>query len=425
MYLKSFFPSMRISHALATREHVLWVIFQQVILRGLVGLKFLLVGRMLGPEAVGLIGVALLALAVTESLSDTGLPQAIVQQPAATNADQIGAIWTLLLLRGFVVGLVLFLGAGPIAGMLNVPSAAPLIALAAIIPLLRNGLHPGLYMVQRDRNFKALAILEMSATGIDLCISILLVFYDFGPIAVVIGSITAELIRVSGSWIFFSVRFRPNFDWGKIRKFVSYGRWIWSSSVLSLLLNQLDKLVVASLLGATEFGFYQMAYKLAQLSVADAAFAFSQYLFPTFAEKYRRSPEKTRLYFVRTLIFVGAGAVVLALCVGLIAPVLIPLLLGPRWITIVPILRALLVTLSLSAIISIIVVYARAIGRPELVTQATALQLMLLLVLAPIAALHYGTIGMAWAMAACIAVAALWILQACNKLRDTSADGRR
>src|ERR1700738_1515674 len=163
MYLKSFLPSMRISHALAKKDHVLWVIFQQVILRGLVGLKFLLVGRMLGPEAVGLIGVALLALAVTESLSDTGLPQAIVQQPAATNADQIGAIWTLLLLRGFVVGLVLFLGAGPIAGMLNVPSAAPLIALAAIIPLLRNGLHPGLYVVQRDRNFKALSILEMSA----------------------------------------------------------------------------------------------------------------------------------------------------------------------------------------------------------------------------------------------------------------------
>jgi hypothetical protein len=50
---------------------------------------------------------------------------------------------------------------------------------------------------------------------------------------------------------------------------------------------------------------------------------------------------------------------------------------------------------------------------------------MVLLILAPIAALHYGTIGMAWAMAACIAVAALWILQACNKLRDTSADGRR
>ncbi|HZZ02708.1 MAG TPA: PST family polysaccharide export protein, partial [Paraburkholderia sp.] len=49
-----------------------WVLLQQFAVRGLVAVKFLAIGRMLGPAAIGSVSVALLAVAIAEALSDTG-----------------------------------------------------------------------------------------------------------------------------------------------------------------------------------------------------------------------------------------------------------------------------------------------------------------------------------------------------------------
>lgn len=67
--------------ARARFEHdaAFWVLLQQVVVRGFVALKFLAIGRILGPEAIGAVSIALLAVAIAEALSDTGLAQAVVQ----------------------------------------------------------------------------------------------------------------------------------------------------------------------------------------------------------------------------------------------------------------------------------------------------------------------------------------------------------
>ena len=69
-----------------------WVLLQQFTVRGLVAIKFLAIGRMLGPAAIGSVSVALLAVAVAEALSDTGLAQAVIQGEHAPTRSQLGAV---------------------------------------------------------------------------------------------------------------------------------------------------------------------------------------------------------------------------------------------------------------------------------------------------------------------------------------------
>ena len=78
-----------------------------VVVRGLVAVKFLAIGRILGPEAIGAVSVALLAVAIAESLSDTGLAQAVVQGHDAPTHGELGAVWTTLAARGVLIGLLL------------------------------------------------------------------------------------------------------------------------------------------------------------------------------------------------------------------------------------------------------------------------------------------------------------------------------
>src|ERR1700756_1700001 len=84
-----------------------WVLLQQVLMRGLVAVKFLAIGRILGPEAIGAVSIALLAVAIAESLSDTGLAQAVVQGRNAPTHDELGAVWATLAMRGVLIGLLI------------------------------------------------------------------------------------------------------------------------------------------------------------------------------------------------------------------------------------------------------------------------------------------------------------------------------
>src|ERR1700761_8880046 len=84
-----------------------WVLIQQIVVRGLVAIKFLAIGRILGPSAIGSVSIALLAVAIAESLSDTGLPQAVVQGHETPSRRELSAVWTTLATRGLLVAMLL------------------------------------------------------------------------------------------------------------------------------------------------------------------------------------------------------------------------------------------------------------------------------------------------------------------------------
>lgn len=379
-------------------------------MRGLIALKFLLAARLLGPELIGLVGIATLSLAIVESLSDTGLSQAVVQRHSTINPREAGAVWTLQMSRGLVLAIALLLLAVPIAALFKVSASAGLVALAAVIPLLRNAFNPGLFLVQRDRNFRRLSLFEASAASLDFAITLLFIHLGFGAMSILLGNIASDFVKLTLSWTWFRVYMQPTFQWRLIKELTSFGKWVWGTSVLTLVLNQLDKVLVARFLGTTEFGLYQVASRIAQLVVADGAVALGQYLFPTFAKRHRSSPKAARDYLSWTMrrLVPGAGAIALVLIV--VAGVLVNLVLSAEWSTAVPVLRALAAPMFLGAIIAVLVAYLRGTGIPKVVTQATIAQLIVLLVVAPPLLYYFAAIGMAISLAIAGAAAVAYML---------------
>ena len=259
--------------AISQPGHPLWVIGQQVVVRGLQAGKFLLAARLLGPEQIGLVGIALICLAIAESMSDTGLAQAVVQHKRRLNQWQAGAVWTLQGARGIGIALALALLSSPIAWAFGATSAANLVALAGGVALLRNSLNPGLFLAQRNRNFRKLCGYEVAAALVDITTTLLLIHSGVGAASVLLGSIAGETSKLLMTWSWLRTPMRPTLRWQLIAPFTSFGKWIWGSSIITLLLNQMDKILVARLLGTSEFGLYQVASRLAQLVVADASVA--------------------------------------------------------------------------------------------------------------------------------------------------------
>jgi len=77
------------------QDAAIWVLLQQIVVRGFVAVKFLAIGRILGPAAIGSVSVALLAVAIAEALSDTGLAQAVAILPGISRSGSTvsAALW--------------------------------------------------------------------------------------------------------------------------------------------------------------------------------------------------------------------------------------------------------------------------------------------------------------------------------------------
>ena len=376
-------------------DHPLWVVSQQVIVRGLMALKFLIAARLLGPEQIGLVGIALLSLATVEAMTDTGMSQAIIQNQKRISPNEAGAAWTLQVLRGLILGISLIILSTPISIFFKLDESAQLIIIAAAIPVLRNSINPGYFLKQRDRNFKVVSFYESSAALLDFIITIIFIKLNFGAIA-------SEILKLTLSWTLVKIKIVPTTQWKSIKELTNFGRWVWGSSIITMILNQLDKVLVAKLLGTTEFGLYQVASRIAQLLISDAITALGQFLFPTFSKKFRHSFQESKKYFSKTIIIVGISVAIIASLVSVLSTHILNIALGDEWLAAAPILRVLSIGMFLGACITILVSFSRAVGKPQFVTQAVIIQLITLSISAPILINVFDSVGMA--LGSCIAM---------------------
>jgi len=305
----------------------------------------------------------------------------------------------LLVCRGLFLSALLLFAAIPISSFFAVQAAAPLIATAALIPVLRNSINPGLFFVQRACNFRKISIYESAAALFDFIVTMILIHKNYGAASLLLGNIASESLKLFISWIWFRIPILLNWNWKSLRSLTGFGKWIWGSSIITLVLNQLDKVLVAKFLGSTELGLYQVASRIAQLIISDSVVALGQYLYPTFSRLNRASPEESKKYFywiLRRLILV---IVIIGILLSFFAKEVISLGLGIEWVNASPLLSFLVMPMSLGALIAVLVPYLRATGNPGYVTKATVVQLICMLIFAPILLYYYGAIGMACALA--------------------------
>lgn len=357
---------------------LMWLLGQNVFVRLLALGKLLVVASLLGPANMGLYVLMTMMLTTAELLSDTGLPTAIIQDPANPDAAKLGAAWSVLMARGVVLGALLGAFAPVVSGFFREQESSWVLAAAGVITMFKGALHPRYFCLQRDRRFELLAPIEITVALVDAIVCIVMIHAHFGIASMIVGAWAAEFVRVLGSWVIRSpVRMVINLDLRLIRGYLQYGRWLWGSSCMTLVLNNIDKFVVGRILGTQELGRYQTSVRISQMAVSDVYTMLSVYLLPTLAEKWRVDKENAREYMIRVLCFSLTLAVGVAAILASSADLLLGRFLGANWAAAEPILQLSCVTTILGAGIAILVSYHKATGRSRNVAIATAVQLVM------------------------------------------------
>jgi lipopolysaccharide exporter len=269
----------------------------------------LVLTRVLLPEAYGTITILTSILYVIGNILDTNVTLFIVRDKNAEQPRYLNTAWTMRFSRSLLSGVVLFVCAPLIATRIyDLPSLIlPLRAFS--LWFLIDGFDSLAFSVAIRRKQARLQMYsELATSVISTTFSIIYCYHYRTFWGIALSMLLNRLMMVILGYQFYR-DLRPRFfiDFSAAREILGYTKFTVPSSLLTLGLNQFDKVVFLRLFDLRLLGLYGLAGNIAG-SVETLISKISQaVLYPRCAHNFRENPDTaiSRYYTENTRLFIG------------------------------------------------------------------------------------------------------------------------
>lgn len=304
--------------------------------------------RLLDTSAYGVVGIITSVAFTLVMLSDVGIFDFLVRHHEGDEEAFLDQVWTIRLIRGVVLAILMAVLARPMAGFLGKPELAPVIAVWSIDFILEGMSSLAFATAVRHQKLWRLSNLELAANVITLVVSVVLAAITHSYWAMIGGMAVGSATRMVLSYLLFpGARRRWHFSRARSREMWDFSRYIAISSILSLAILQSDKVVLAKIMPLSAYGLYAIAATLAVAPGALATPYATRILLAIYAKTARENRSEMREVVYRsrrkvTLLYMaGVGGLIGA------APLIIEILYDPRYRGVAPFLQLLLISTGL------------------------------------------------------------------------------
>lgn len=360
--------------------------FSQALINLLVQIAL---ARLLVPEDFALLAICAIVLEISELLVDGGFASALIQKDSLDKKD-LDTVFYVNVALASLLFCVIALSAPYIAHFFNFVTLAPvLIAVSIGIPLSSLG-NVQNALLQKNFKFKSRMKVSLSAVVLSGICSVSLAALSFGVWALVCGQLLNRLIYTAA--ISFIAGYKPgtNFSFERSRSLWNFGFAVLISNLLSIVQRQAPTLLIAKAFTPVQLGYVSMAQKIDKTASVSLEGSLMQALFPAFSS-IQKDQARFSHAFTKALVLGNFIFIPLIFVLIIVAPDLVLLLFGQKWILVGPYLQALsFFTLSLLSYNT----YKQACLALSLSKQALIADLMVLIIsiIAMLIALPYGII---------------------------------
>jgi len=314
-----------------------WVMAWRLGMRALGLASTLVLVRLIAPADFGVIALATGVMQSIDAMLALGTEEAVIRE-AAPDRHFYDTAFTLNLLRGLSVTVLVAVCAYPAAGFFGDPRLGPVLLFVACLPLLDGVSNIGAVDFRREMRFeREFALMVLPKLG-GILAAMGAAFALHSYVAMLAGMAVNRSLRVVTSYVMHP--FRPRLSFRAWRGLLGYSLWTWALGLVLLLRERADGLVIGRCLGSAEVGFYSVGAEVAALPTTELIEPLGRAAFAGFSAG-RAEGADLRAVFLR---LIGGGALLaLPACVGLslVAEPLVGLALGPGWEAAVPVLRIL------------------------------------------------------------------------------------
>ena len=292
----------------------------------------LLLTRLLFPEAFGLMALVHLVIAGASMMSDFGLRSAIVSDRRGNEPGFLNTAFTLQILRGGVLTLLILLLAGPMARFYDEPQLAEILMLSALIPLISGFNSTRISSASRELMLGRLTILMLTSQSTGIVVMIALAWWMQSVWALAIGGVvTALLLAVLSHILLPGPVNRIGFEWAAARRLFGFGKYIFLATLATFIIAQGDKAILGKYVSLDELAIYNIGFFLASVLWLLSRNLNDQIVFPLYARKppaesaENRRKLNTARFYLTGVVMLGTGAI------ALVGVPLVALLYDPRY----------------------------------------------------------------------------------------------
>lgn len=375
-----------------------WVVAATVGAKGLQGIGDIVLARLLAPEHFGVMAIALALVAVTEGATATGFESALIQRQDRPE-DYLDTAWTFELVRYAGLFGLLFVAAPAIATFFEAPDAELVFKVVALSFLFQGARNIGVVFFKKRLEFHKQFVLEIVPACVYLLVAIVLAILWRNVWALAWAVVARRAVACATSFVLHPYRPRLSVSLERARTLFSFGKWILGSSILVMFRAQGMSLFVGKLFGMALLGFFNRAEAFTTLLFAQLNEVVWKVGYSAFA-LLQREPERLREVYLKTatlLTFIGFP---IAAGMFVLSEDLVRLLLTPKWLPAVPLMRIFCIQGMLSFANTAPAILFQAVGRPAVGTKATLAAIGVLLVLIYPASVRFGMVGAAGALLA-------------------------
>jgi O-antigen/teichoic acid export membrane protein len=349
------------------RGGIKWASISVIATRAARLLSTFVLARLLAPEAFGLVAIANVTMELIRMLSELGFGTAYVQRHYSSPEDDRRAANTIFWI-GAVINVSLYLAATAatplIVSYFNAPQAAQLLRVLFLSLLLDVvSAVPRLDLHKRLR-FRSMSLSEISQVCVYAVVAVSMAFANAGAWSIIVGDLTSKIVVTV--LLFRASLWRPSFTFdGRIaRQLFNYGKFVWAFALLSGIGDAMDKLFVGRYYSAADLGVYSMAFVLIMFPVANISGVVNRVTFPLFSQLNHDSAD-LRDAFRKALAHVAVLAFPASIGILAVGPLVVSVLLSPKWLPTIPLINILTFYGLALAISSITGPVFQAIGKPN------------------------------------------------------------
>lgn len=375
----------------------LWVFSLRIVNRLFQLARTIVLARLLSPNDFGLFGIALLALSALDTFSQTGFRQALIQKKEDIK-PYLDTVWTVGIIRGFLIAAILFFAAPYVAIFFKSPPAEPILKIIGLAIILQSLTNIAVIYFEKELEFHKYFTYQFVGTILDVTVAISAAFLLRSVWALVFGILAGNFTRFIVSYWIHQYRPQLKFDMEKVKNLFSFGKWIFGLSIITFLFNHGDDVFLGKVLGVTILGFYQMAYRIGQVPATEFAKVTSRVTFPVYS-KLQDNFSKLKEAFLKTLNITAIFMIPLAGGIFILADEFTKIFLGEKWIPIIPVLKILVLAGVFRALVTTGGALFQGKGIPNVDYRMNFVRLFIMVITIYPLTLFFGMSGTALAVA--------------------------
>jgi O-antigen/teichoic acid export membrane protein len=264
----------------------------------------LVMTRLLVPGDFGLMAVALTIPASLAMLSDLGIHSNVIKKSGRLGTDFLRTAWTIQVVRGILLWILMVIVAGlfwlpqvqqlmPEGSLLLHPQLPYLLAAMGSIIAIGAFDSVNMFLQERDIHFRPLILRSIISKILPVPVMIVWALLYPSVWSLVAGALVSQIILTLSSHILIpGVPMKFQLERHHVRSLLGDGKWITLSTAGTFFVSQGDRLILATMLTATQMGFYAIALTLAEVARSFLQKLHGYITLPVLSELFRTRPEK-------------------------------------------------------------------------------------------------------------------------------------